>query len=130
MTVSVRGKQPVPAVEIGRRWLSRAGLSAVVAAATFSLAVPSRAEGLRQAMAAAYQSNPKLDAERAKLRATDEDGRSLSFSNVSLSGGFAALYRDTHEERDNHVCHIDGIKCWADEARFGGIVIQPLVEEI
>lgn len=73
MTVSVRGKQPVPAVEIGRRWLSRAGVSAVVAAATFSLAVPSRAEGLRQAMAAAYQSNPKLDAERAKLRATDED---------------------------------------------------------
>ncbi len=31
------------------------------------------AESLREALASAYHSNPKLDAERAKLRATDED---------------------------------------------------------
>lgn len=64
------------------------------------------------------------------VKATDEDGRSLSFSNVSLSGGFAAIYRDTHEESDSHICYIDEIKCWADEAYFGGIVIQPLAEEV
>ncbi|MEP6945834.1 MAG: hypothetical protein ABJA02_07950 [Acidobacteriota bacterium] len=63
------------------------------------------------------------------LRATDEDGRSISFSNVSLSGGFAALYRDTHEERHSDICYIDGIKCRAEEARFGGIVVQPYDEE-
>lgn len=63
------------------------------------------------------------------LRAVDEDGRSLSFSNVSLSGGFAALYRDTHEERDSHICYVDGVKCCAEEARFGGIVIQTYGEE-
>ncbi len=62
-------------------------------------------------------------------RAADEDGRSLAFSNVSLSGGFAALYRDTHEERDSHTCYIDGIKCRADESYFGGIVIQTDGEE-
>ena len=62
-------------------------------------------------------------------RAEDEDGRRLSFTNVSLSGGFAALYRDTHEESDSHICYIDGIKCRADEAHFGGIVIQPFREE-
>jgi outer membrane protein len=34
---------------------------------------PARAETLKSAMAAAYRSNPQLDAERARLRATDED---------------------------------------------------------
>lgn len=32
-----------------------------------------RAETLKEALALAYQSNPRLDAERARLRATDED---------------------------------------------------------
>ena len=34
---------------------------------------PARAETLRQALAAAYFNNPRLDAERARLRATDEE---------------------------------------------------------
>ena len=34
---------------------------------------PTMAETLRQAMASAYQKNPRLDAERARLRATDEE---------------------------------------------------------
>ncbi len=34
---------------------------------------PAFAESLREALAAAYHGNPRLDAERAKLRATDED---------------------------------------------------------
>jgi len=37
------------------------------------LASPLHAETLRQAMASAYANNPRLDAERARLRATDED---------------------------------------------------------
>jgi len=72
---------------------------------------------------------PRYVCEECYVRATDEEGRSLSFSNVSLSGGFAALYRDTHEESDSHICYIDGIKCWADEAYLGGIVIQPYGKE-
>jgi hypothetical protein len=51
------------------------------------------------------------------------------FSNVSLSGGFVARYADTGEARDSHVCFIGGVKCRADEARFGGIIIQP-VEDV
>lgn len=73
---------------------------------------------------------PNYVCDRCYTRAEDEDGRRLSFTNVSLSGGFAALYRDTHEESDSHICYIDGIKCRADEAHFGGIVIQPYGEEI
>lgn len=41
-----------------------------------------------------------------------------------MSGGFIAGYADNGEEHGQHICYIDGIKCWADEARFGGIVIQ------
>ncbi len=48
------------------------------------------------------------------------------FSNESLSGGFIAKYADTGEGRDSHVCFIDGVKCWADEAHMGGIIIQPV----
>jgi hypothetical protein len=59
-------------------------------------------------------------------KATDENGRSLVFSNESLSGGFIARYADTGEAREGHVCFIDGVECRADEARFGGIIIQPV----
>jgi len=47
--------------------------AAAVAALTCAFASPVNAETLRQALAAAYGYNPKLDAERARLRATDED---------------------------------------------------------
>lgn len=54
------------------------------------------------------------------------DNRPLSFSNTHLSGGFIARYSDTNEIYDSHICFIDGVKCWANEARFGGIVIQTM----
>jgi len=49
-------------------------LVGVLQAGAFALgAAPSRAETLNEALAAAYQYNPQLDAERARLRATDEE---------------------------------------------------------
>ena len=57
-------------------------------------------------------------------KATSADGRPLEFSNVDFSGGFAARYADTGEDYPSHECFIEGAKCHADEARFGGIVIQ------
>ena len=57
-------------------------------------------------------------------RATDENGRGLQFTNESVSGGFIATYRDTGEVRDNHICFVDGIRCWADEAHMGGIIVS------
>ncbi|MGD8759525.1 MAG: hypothetical protein PVJ07_04685 [Anaerolineales bacterium] len=35
-----------------------------------------------------------------------------------------ARYADTGEAYASHDCFIDGVACYADEARFGGIVIQ------
>ena len=57
-------------------------------------------------------------------RARDADGRLLEFGNVSLSGGFVAVYSDTREIYDGHLCYIDDIPCYAEEHRFGGIVIS------
>jgi len=57
-------------------------------------------------------------------KAESPDGRLLAFSNVSISGGFTAQYADTGAEYSSHECFIDGVRCHADEARFGGIVIQ------
>ena len=60
-------------------------------------------------------------------KACDEKGRLLEFFNESLGGGFIAYYAGTNQSEiyDSHVCYIEGVRCWADEARFGGIVIQP-----
>ena len=59
-------------------------------------------------------------------RAASSDDRLLAFGNVGFSGGFVACYADTGEPYDSHACWIDGIACHADEARFGGIVIEVL----
>jgi outer membrane protein len=60
----------------GHRRCLRRHLSVCLAALVAigpSLAQPAAAETLREALTLAYQTNPRLDAERARLRATDED---------------------------------------------------------
>lgn len=57
-------------------------------------------------------------------RAASAEGRPLVFGNVGFSGGYVAEYVDTGAPYDSHACWIDGIRCHADEARFGGIVIE------
>ena len=61
-------------------------------------------------------------------RAKSEDGRALRFGNTSFGGGFEATYADTGEIHEGHRCWVDGVACWADEARFGGVVVQPYGE--
>ena len=61
-------------------------------------------------------------------RASSADGRRLRFYNQDLSGGYTAEYADTGETYPGHACYIDGVPCIADEARFGGIVIQTAPE--
>lgn len=57
--------------------------------------------------------------------AKTSDGRSLQFFNVGLWGGFQAVYSDTKERYESHICYINNVECRADEAHFGGIVVQP-----
>src|SRR5450432_4311244 len=57
---------------VGRRVL-RSGICLGVAICVGFAALPAQAEALPEALAKAYQSNPQLNAERARQRATDEN---------------------------------------------------------
>lgn len=62
-------------------------------------------------------------------RAVDGEGRRLEFGNTDISGGFMAVFAENGEraaavERD-HIVFVDGRRCRADEAHFGGIVVVP-----
>jgi hypothetical protein len=72
--------------------------------------------------------HPRRVCETCVGRARDEDGRPLRFFNKEFSGGFVARLADGSMERDSHECVIDGVRCWADEAYFGGIVVEVAAE--
>ncbi len=71
-----------------------------------------------------YARYPRYICGECAANPVDEAGRPLEFGNISITGGFIAVYADSGEERDSHICYVSGVKCYADEARFGGIVIQ------
>jgi len=53
------------------------------------------------------------------------DGNRLRFETTEpLGGGFAAYLVDSGEVYDSHTCYIKSRECRADEARFGGIIVQ------
>lgn len=72
-----------------------------------------------------WERYPHAVCEACCNKACDDRGRKLNFYNASLSGGFIAIVADTQEDYPDHICFIAGVTCWADEHRFGGIVIQP-----
>jgi len=64
--------------------------------ASVSLTTAARAESLNEALAAAYEYNPQLDAERARLRATDEEvTRARSGFRPVITGGADINYNWT-----------------------------------
>ncbi|MEQ1578896.1 MAG: TolC family outer membrane protein [Hyphomicrobium sp.] len=67
----------------------------VLAFAGLSGVTPARAESLNEALASAYQYNPRLDAERARLRATDEDvARAMSGYRPRVDGSADINYQN------------------------------------
>jgi hypothetical protein len=50
-----------------------------------------------------------------------------------MSGGFAATFTDdgspAEEVTRTHLVFVDGRRCTADEARFGGIVLEVIPEQ-
>ncbi|TNJ34409.1 hypothetical protein [Arenimonas terrae] len=72
---------------------------------------------------------PRYVCPSCESRACSRNGRPLAFFNLGLSGGYGAQYADDHSPYDSHDCYIDGHPCRADEARFGGIVVQTLPPE-
>ena len=58
----------------------------------------------------------------------DVDGNTVYFENEDIYGGFISIHtiNSIKVKKTDHICFVNGIKCYADEARFGGIVIQVL----
>lgn len=68
---------------------------------------------------------PRYVCEVCAAKVTSVDSRPLKFFNVTPSGeGCAGQYADTGEEYPSSECFINGLRCEAEGARFGGIVIQ------
>jgi predicted RNA-binding Zn-ribbon protein involved in translation (DUF1610 family) len=58
--------------------------------------------------------------------ATDKDGKQISFYNITVTGhGCQGKYTADDKLYRGNTCYIKGVKCFADEAYFGGIVIRP-----
>lgn len=72
---------------------------------------------------------PNAVCSRCKSKTTDKSGRNVSFRNIDLSGGCEGYYIETLELYDSHECYVGGTQCRADEARFGGIVIEVVLSE-
>lgn len=77
-----------------------------------------------------WERYPRAVCEVCYDKACDAYGQKLSFYNISIGGGFKAVFTETQEEYQSHTCYIEGVECLADEARFGGIVIEALSEPI
>jgi outer membrane protein len=72
--LSANGRPCAIAALAAARWALRRGWTAVLAASlTAALAEPVRAQTLPEALVRTYQGNPQLNAERARLRGTDEN---------------------------------------------------------
>jgi hypothetical protein len=61
------------------------------------------------------------------LSATDQQGRAIEFYNTDIFGhGCRGQYREGGGNYNSNICYIKGIKCEANEAYMGGIVITPV----
>lgn len=94
-----------------------AGVSLLVLAAI----QPARSETLSEALSAAYLSNPRIDAERARLRATDEDvPRALSGYRPRIDGSADLGAEETTTKPETS--GMGATKPWGYEVN----VVQPL----
>ncbi|MCS6994085.1 MAG: hypothetical protein NZP74_09685 [Anaerolineales bacterium] len=69
---------------------------------------------------------PRAVCPQCAAQACDSQGHPLDFYNEDMSGGFRAVLRGSGQPYPFHECFIGGVRCYADEARLGGIVIQVL----
>lgn len=70
---------------------------------------------------------PKYICNECSLKTTDKEGRPVNFVNNSLLGtGCQGIYKDNSKSEvyNSNNCFVNNILCVAEEARFGGIVIQ------
>ena len=71
-----------------------------------------------------YERYPRYVCQDCAGKTCDASGRRVDFRNLDFCGGCQGFYPDTDEVYPHQECYIDGRACMADEARFGGIVVQ------
>ena len=73
---------------------------------------------------------PLIACDSCSLKTVDASGFKIEFENEDESGGFVSVHYNSHLNRTHtgreHSCFINNVPCYANEHRFGGIVIQPL----
>lgn len=69
-----------------------------------------------------FERYPKMICHECVLLATTENGESIQFYNIDHSGGFISVVNGKSGEI--HECLVNNKKCYANEARFGGIVVE------
>jgi hypothetical protein len=69
---------------------------------------------------------PDYICENCVNKAQSEDGRPVKFYNEDAGGGCIGEYADTKATYEGNIVYVNGIKCEAQEAHFGGIVIKPV----
>ncbi len=119
-------------VRFARRLL-RASVSAVALFAAAGIVLPVQAETLHEAMTLAYQSNPKLDAERARLRATDEGvtQAKAGFRPTASANANTGAQRQLSSPRQqtDGVTHPSGYGVTAQQSVFSGFRTVNTVRE-
>src|SRR5262245_32340525 len=106
MRLSVRltldgGRVEQPVFELKRTLRGTVARAALVAASACLWGVPLKAESLNEALASAYRYNPRLDAQRATLRATDENvARAMSGYRPVVTGSADVNYQHTNVRPD------------------------------
>src|SRR5467141_1132889 len=97
---------------VGRRVL-RSGICLGVATCLGFVAVPAQAEALSEALAKAYQSNPQLNAERARQRATDENvPQALAGYRPQIVASLSAGLQSVRDLLPNNVIQTATLKPW------------------
>ena len=61
---------------------------------------------------------------REKYIPLTEYGDKISFGNIDICGGFKSIVNGKETIDPIDICYINGLKCRAVEARYGGIVIM------
>lgn len=97
------------------------GLLALFAVVAYAIAAPASAESLRDALSAAYGYNPRLDAQRAFQRASDEDvARAMSGYRPTVTGN-ADIGIERNDQRPSNL--LDGV---TKPRGYGVEAVQPL----
>jgi len=73
---------------------------------------------------------PNIACNTCSEKTVDSNGFKIEFQNQDESGGFLSVHYDSDRYApyygSEHCCFINNIPCYANEHRFGGIVIKPL----